>query len=825
MNGTRSASEAWTFSRSAFIILMMLLLASLALTLVILIPPAASLTSVFYDFSVQVGLLLVIFLALDFAKKGILWEAVSLILILVLFSLPLIYKWQTAKFDGVIFGGLLPWADANGYYTGAQRLMEGSYLTEFATRRPLFTGFFTILLVATGKNLQASLAVLAALNGLATFLAAREIQKAHNAFVAAGFVAICYWYYCAIAGTVMTENLGFCFGSLALAFLIRGVEKNQLGQIGYGLFLLTIALSIRAGAFFILPALLLWVGLMYKRESGWKGIVLVGMAVVVALTSNMIFKKVIGNPNGVLFSNYSYTLYGLASGNAGWKQVSIDFPDVKENEIFGLAINKIKSDPALLGLGMMRAFQDYFSMGNGGFSFLRLIHDKNLGNHILWILTWLGLGTVLFSPKRSLSWMILFAFLGILASTLLVPPNDADSMRVYAATIPFTAYLAALGLLLPELLTKKIGFPYPASATEWKTDVFLFPFSLGLLLVCLLFPLTLRIIRHPLNAGNPLACSPDETPVLFLMENGSTIRLIGDSEARESYLPTLQLTNFRSQTEAGPGFYPFLTRELVNLEPGSAISVGGFRKITFPASDPIETGYLITNGQPLEPGPHQICVRPAEDENLRATFFYFSSTSENAKQDLSFLQKYPYLTDAIRGSYELVLLLITLGFFEFWSLGPARKLFVFGNILLIIVGILVALHSAAIYPLTWERKSLPTENATHVEGYSYKINLGIHWMDRKLLRDAPVIVYEDGSALKHPNDLLFNIKQRGKGRYSIENGYLFLSASDNSNPQQNGRTYEIYWPTPIPTLYQYGFYLSLLVGVFFLVRYSPKLLW
>jgi len=87
-----------------------------------------------------------------------------------------------------------------------------------------------------------------------------------------------------------------------------------------------------------------------------------------------------------------------------------------------------------------------------------------------------------------------------------------------------------------------------------------------------------------------------------------------------------------------------------------------------------------------------------------------------------------------------------------------------------------------------------------------------------------VIFYEDGSALKHPNDLLFNIKQRGKGRYSIENGYLFLSASDNSNPQQNGRTYEIYWPTPIPTLYQYGFYLSLLVGVFFLVRYSPKLL-
>ena len=342
-------------------------------------------------------------------------------------------------------------------------------------------------------------------------------------------------------------------------------------------------------------------------------------------------------------------------------------------------------------------------------------------------------------------------------------------------------------------------------------------------MICLLFPLTLRIIRHPLSSGNPLSCSPNETKLLFLMGNDSTIRLIGDKDAKESYLPTLQVTNFRSQTEAGPGFYPFLTRELVNLEPGSAISVGGFRKITSQASDPIETGYLITNGQTLEPGPHQICVTPANDENLKDTFFYYSSASGGARQDLSLIQRYPYLAEVIRVSYGIVLLLISLGFFDFWKLTPARKLFVFGNIILIIVGILVALHSAAIYPLTWERKPLQAENASHVEGYSYKINLGIHWMDRKLLRDAPVIVYEEGAALKHPNDSLFNIKQRGKGRFSIENGFLFISASDNSNPQQNGRTYELYWPTPIPTLYQYGFYLSLLVGVFFLVRYSPKL--
>lgn len=798
----------------------MLLFAILIFSLVLLYPPPAAITSLLSNFNIRTALIVMVFLGLVFAKQGLVWETSSLVLVNVLFGLPLIYEWQAAKFTGFLLGGLLPFSDANVYYGGAQSLMSGGFLNEIATNRPIFTGFFAVLLTFTGNNLQASLAILAVFNGTAAFLAAREIQKMHNAPAAAIFVLIVYWYHCRGAGTTMTETLGLPFGCLGLAFLLQGGKRKILWQIGFGFFLLTLALNIRAGAFFILPALFIWFWITYKKDFGWKGPLFVSLAVLVAMTSNVVIKRVIGNPEGALFANYSYTLYGLASGNAGWSQVQSDYPNATADEIFGLAINKIKSKPALFGLGMVRAFQEYFSMHNGAFSFLRLVSDNDTGNRLLWVLTWAGVVTALLDGKQSLSWMVLLAFLGILLSTVLVPPKDADAMRVYAATLPVNAYLASLGILLPTILLKNTRlFSSPLSAGEWTTDHLLLPFSLGLLFVCLIFPFAVKSIGHSPQVDGSLVCSPGEVQILFLMGNHSSVRLVRDNVINESYLPAISVSKFRNGTRAIPRFYPFLTRELVNLQSGHAISIGGFRKVTSQNLEPMKAGYLITDGHLPRPGLHQICVTPANDENLRDTLFYDFNASGEKSQDLSFVQKYPSLTKVIRLLYGLGLLAILLGAFDFWSIGPARKLYVIGSLVLIIVGILANLHSTLIYPLTWERRLLQADQAVFMEGYSYKIDLGVNWMDRKSLGISPVVVYENGIPLKRPNSSRFSIQQRGKGRFSVEEGFLYFSASDNSNPKENGRTYEIYWPTPMPRLYEYFFYLSFMIGMFFLIKF------
>jgi hypothetical protein len=259
----------------------------------------------------------------------------------------------------------------------------------------------------------------------------------------------------------------------------------------------------------------------------------------------------------------------------------------------------------------------------------------------------------------------------------------------------------------------------------------------------------------------------------------------------------------------------------LKLQPGAAISVGVYWNVPSHDPDSVQTGYLVTNGQLFKAGLHEICVSPSQQENLRTAFLYDAQGTGEENPDFALVQKNPNQTKIMRTIYVLGWVAILLSVFDFWLIPPARKIIVLGSLVLILVGIVVNIHSATIYTVTWERRQLPAAQMTHIQGYSYKIDLGIDWMDRRSPGGSPAIVYENGISLKHPNNSLFSIKQRGKGRFSVQDGYLFFSTSDNSNPQSNDRTYEIYWPTPIPILDRAIFYISSLVGLFFLARYFP----
>jgi hypothetical protein len=556
---------------------------------------------------------------------------------------------------------------------------------------------------------------------------------------------------------------------------------------------------------------------MYTKVFGWKGIATVTFAVLIAMTSNVIFQKSIGSPNGVLFSNYSETLYGLASGNAGYARIYEDHPNVNYNDIYGLALDKIRREPGLLFQGMAGAFKDYFTGGMGAFSFLRLVNDKNTGNYSLWILTWAGIATFLCRPKKALSWMMLFAFIGILFSTFLLPPIDANYMRVYAATFPFTAFLAASGLGFPETLFQKSGFSVPASFSEWKTDSWLLPYSVGLLSVCLVSPLIVKLIQNPMNIRTSVGCAPNEVEILFRMGNHSSINILNDVNVGRSFVPDIKVSVFRESMFSRSWTYPHITQELKNLEPGYSVSIGGFYMISPQRSDGVHSGFLLKMGEPLPAGDHQICVIPASDENLKGSFFYYVSAPTTAAESLAPRNELPF-TNWIRRFYGLILFVIALSLFDFWSLNPSRKLFLIGILFLIITSVFIHLHNTNIYPLIRARQVLKTENLLSVGGYGYKLDMEVDWIDG-LSPDAPLVVYENGIALKKPNEDLSEIKTLGRGRFSVKDGELFFSASDNSDPRNNGRTYEIHGPTPVSQFIKYVSYLSFLVAIFFLGKH------
>jgi hypothetical protein len=816
----------WNVNRQGTLVALAALTFALIIdNLILLIPPPVSITRVLFNFHFGLAFLLIIFLGVIFSRKGIIWDTVSLALTLALFSIPLIYKWQTAGFYGYLLGGLLPWSDAQGYYSGAHQLIYEGHLTSWATRRPLFAGFLAVILSITDNNLQISLATLAVMNGLAVFLASREIQKIYGPFTAATFLAICYWYYCAHAGITASEQLGLCFGSLGAAFLIRGVQGESMGKVAYGLFQLTIALNARAGAFFILPVIVLWLGI-HNKKVGWQKPIKVGIAVVaIAMIANLTMGKVVGSPNAVPFSNYSHTLYGLASGNAGWQQVTQDYPDVKEGEIFGLAIQKIRKDPSLFFIGILRSYRDYFTIERGQFSFLNTVNDyRELGSKLLWVLTWAGLAFALLKRKQGQYGLILATFVGILLSAGLVPPLDSDSMRIYAATIPITAYIASTGIAFFQQPLKKLGLSSGVSADGWSSSDLLSLFSATLLILCFAAPLFVKLSSQPQKTGLSLSCTPEKEEITFLMGRNSNIHLAEDTSLKESYIPSIQLTVFRNSAQTGADFY-LLTEVLLNLDPNDTISIGTYHRTD---TNSIQSGYLVTNGAVLKPGVYQICVTPAQDKNLKDVLFYYQpNKTEAEEQQTPIFHRDEGFVNEIRKLYGLGILLIyifaSLSYFDAWSASPIKKVFLFGGIVLIFAGITVFLHSNAFYFFDWERKSLDMKEAVYEGGYSYKLPLGIDWMDREALGESPAIVYEDNVPLKRPNSTQFSTNKLGKGRYSIQDGDLIISASDNSDPRTNGRRYELYWPVPISLTLQRVSYALAIISVFLLSLHLRKL--
>lgn len=792
---------------------------------ILIFPPPLEVTRLFLDFRFGTTIILWILIALTLRKKGAQWEAFALTLTLLLFSTTLIYKWQISMYDSQFFGGLLPWSDASAYFTNAQLLLQGSDLNSFGARRPLFSGILSGLLLITGNRLKVSIAILVAINGISAFLAAREIQKTHNTFSASFFIMIYYWYYAPYSGSVMSENLGLSLGALSLAILLKWTRNQpNLLLLGSGLFTLTTALNARAGAFFILPAILLWAGLSAQKKSlDLRAIAIGSAAIVLAITINMGLTKLLSSPDNLPFSNYSYTIYGIASGYKGWNQASFDHPGASPKEIYSFTFEKIKSSPILFVKSVGISYQDFFTPTNGAFSFLRLVHDqRNRGNNFLWLLTILALFSALIWRKEKSYSLMLASFIGIFASAGLLPPCDSDSMRAYAATIPFTIYIVSTTMAIPRKIFSHQTEIEIAPDADYHSYLLL-PFTCALIISSTLVPFIVKW-SGSLDTGTTgaLSCPDGQESIIFSIGRQSSITLTTDSSLRESYTPTLHFTDFKSSIEYGAyhGTYPPLDSEIINnVEGGQTISIGMISRMNSKSS---QSGYLVTPGVVLEQGVHHICARPSSDQHLHDRWYYQDDSKNNTQtSQQSFFQVPLFATTATRLLYALgifIFLFLLTTHPKGFILSPNRKRFLLvGRVLLIIASISIYLHRTAMLPFAWETQKLNMKNALHVEGYLYQLPLEFRWMDQKEISNAPVSIYENGTPLKNPHSKFYSMKNIGKGRFSTQSGYIFLSASDNSNPTTNEKTYEIHWPKPIHPIFEFTIYTASICSVFFLL--------
>ena len=76
-------------------------------------------------------------------------------------------------------------------------------------------------------------------------------------------------------------------------------------------------------------------------------------------------------------------------------------------------------------------------------------------------------------------------------------------------------------------------------------------------------------------------------------------------------------------------------------------------------------------------------------------------------------------------------------------------------------------------------------------GYCYTGQIPEQFMKDAEALELPVELIEDGEALTQADAVHDDIRQQGEGRYSVWNGWLYFSSSDNEDPLSSGRRYQM----------------------------------
>ncbi len=517
-----------------------LLVPAAAFTAVLTVALPTSVLTSAYDSLFPVGLVALLTLWACHRRQAWFSTVAGLTATLVLFALPLAALWQDVAFHIHAVGGLLPFSDASGYYYDARRLLDGHPLG-WSARRPLFVGLLSTLLAITAQNLQVTLAVLVGLNGVASFLLAREVRVSHGSLAAAATTVMLYLFYRVVGGlgTTLTENIGLALALCGYAAMLRGARRRDLPSLCIGLGLVAFGLISRAGAFFVLPfsvwAIASICGSTWRRWIG-AGAAASG-AVLAAAVLALGVGRLLADPAGeqTAFSNFSYSLYGLVVGGKGWGQVLLDHPGAAEGAaIYALAYQAFLEHPLGIVEGSVRMWRLYFTPG-GPFNAFAFVVDPVVGWHaqiVCYALSVLAIAGLVVRRTQPESVLLLASVLGHVASIPFVPPVDAG-LRVYAATMPLLALLIGVAPRLAVVMTGTAPGDAGASSNDdtpsgmtWRGSRVADALGIAIALAATVAPLILLHTRRQPPVPH-LACRADTEPVVVRVSDGAFLR-IGD---------------------------------------------------------------------------------------------------------------------------------------------------------------------------------------------------------------------------------------------------------------------------------------------------------
>jgi hypothetical protein len=526
-----------------------------------------------------------IVLYLGFRLKGWLGDLFSLLLISSVLALALAGVWASGLTESGLLSGVIPMFDSANYYSDSLRLLAGQEFSAMSTQRPLFSAFFAFLLWVTNHDLLHALALLTLLVALACYLLVKEIHKTHGPAIAAFIFVFIFIYYRYHSGVVRTENLGILFGVLGTALIWRGISNRHQFHLLAGILLTSIGMIARAGAFFILPLLVLW-GAVFFRQKGklisWRFMAAAMVAVAVAFFANQLTTNSFGASDVVPFGNFSYSFYGLASGGKSWAYVLEIYPQASPLEIYKMAIQVILERPGLLVKGVIYNYAMFFSNTNYGlFSYMGGEGEiiSAISYWILLLLSLLGIWNWFQHRKDPYLGFVMVSAIGLLLSVPFLQPTDTFRLRAYATSIVILALLPSMGLhgIFTKLKMDKLN----PRIVDLDHENYLVVFSIFVLAIVILGPFASKGTDQVPELGQS-NCEAGLIPVVVRYDPGGMVHLVSQNTLLLDRAPNYHIGTFRRSVHGFPNFN-FMSWALDSITPNhtlfSALDYRSFRPV------------------------------------------------------------------------------------------------------------------------------------------------------------------------------------------------------------------------------------------------------
>lgn len=400
--------------------------------------------------------------------------------------------WGANYWNGWLIAGMFHVTDPAGYVLEAQRIVFGEQMINTGAWRPIAHAFLSTHLYLFDGNLRLIQIVYIAWQSLAFMIALRVIGRRVHFLAGAAMLGVTLAFLDEFLGAFMTEIPGAMLGALSLACLVEAAaQRTNLRMHLLGLAILSLAMLTRAGAFFVLPAVLAW-SCWVSRDT-WRERILVGLLGMAVFAGAFFLNRGLGEvvaDGSAGMGNFSYTLYGTAVGK-NW-QVG-EATGLPPNELVKESLRIIMDRPVVLLEALIRAMRDYYGgaldYGKGepnGYMLDSLLLGRLLQFSALVVVV----AGLLFGRRQPLLLLFPFFLLGFLASLPFAPPWDAGS-RIYAATVPLTGFMAGTGLSLPLILLRKTRQQDSPTHGAFRFPAFHFS---GYLFFAFVFPIGLMTI-------------------------------------------------------------------------------------------------------------------------------------------------------------------------------------------------------------------------------------------------------------------------------------------------------------------------------------------